>query len=105
MNKIKATKREMKDNYRVLGIGYCDAQHLLAYKSPVAYSAGVYGWSCDYYDINGIIISTGYNPISSKNMKKDYKLINEYEEKARLVNTEEETNKLLFELLNKLRVV
>ena len=49
MNKIKATKKEMKQNYRILSIGYCDAQYLLAYETPIAYSCGLYGWSCDYY--------------------------------------------------------
>lgn len=102
MNKIKASKREMGNNYRILSIGYCNAQYLLSYETPVAYSVGVYGWSCDYYDIDGIIISTGYSPISSKNMKEDYKLIKEYEDKARALNSKEEIQQLLRELLKKL---
>ena len=105
MNKIKATKKEMRENYRILSIGYCDAQSLLAYESPIAYSVCAYGWACDYYDIEGVIISTGYSPLKSKNMKKDYKLIREYEEKAQKLNTREENKALLIELLNKLKVV
>ena len=104
MNKIKTTKREMRDNYQILGIGYCDMQSLLAFQAPVAYSAGVYGWACDYYDINGVIISTGYAPLVTKNMKHDYNLVKQYEETARVVNTREETNALLFELLELLKI-
>jgi hypothetical protein len=104
MNKIKATKREMQSNYRILSIGYCDAQSLLAYESPVAYSSGSLGWCCDYYYIEDVVISTGYSPISNKNMKKDYTLIKEYEQKARQLNTREEHKALLVELINKLKV-
>lgn len=103
MNKIKTTKKEMKDNYRILGVGYCDMQHLLNYQTPIAYSSGRDGWSCDYYYIGNVVISTGYSYIDSKNMKDDYNLIKEYEEKSRELNTKEETDKLLFELIEKLK--
>ena len=103
MNKIKVTKREMKQNYKILSVGYCDMQYLLAYETPISYSAGVYGWSCDYYYIQGVVISTGYSPISSKNMKDDYKLIKEYEAKAKSCDTREETQKLLNELIERLK--
>ena len=105
MNKIKATKKEMKQNYRILGVGYCDMQYLLNYESPVAYSSGVYGWACDYYYVDGVVISTGYGYIDSKNMKDGYKLIKEYEQKARDVNTKEEVQKLLYELITTLKEV
>ena len=105
MNKIKASKKEMRDNYRILSIGYCDAQSLLCYENPVAYSAGVYGWSCDYYEVDGVIISTGYSPLNNKHMKDDYKLIREYESKARNTKTREEHQDLLRELLNLLKEV
>jgi hypothetical protein len=104
MNKIKATKKEMSRNYKILGVGYCDMQYLLQYQKPIAYSCGILGWSCDYYNINGIIISTGYSYIASKNMKDDYNLIKEYDKKAKELNTANEINKLLFELLDKLEL-
>jgi len=104
MNKIKATKKEMQQNYKILSVGYCDIQHLLSYQNPIAYSAGLYGWSCDYYEINDIIISTGYSPINTKNMQENYKLNQEYEQKARSGKSKEEINNLLYELLNKLEV-
>ena len=62
--KFKVTAREIRANYRnIVAIGYCGAEALLRYENPIAYSAGVYGWNCDYYDIDGVCISTGYRPI------------------------------------------
>ena len=93
----------MRDNYRILSIGYCDAQSLLAFESPVAYSSGAYGWCCDYYYIGDVVVSTGYSPISSKNMRKDYDLVKQYEEKARKLNTREEHKKLLLEFIEAMK--
>ena len=69
--KFKATKKAMKDNYYyIIGIGYCDAQYLLQDEKPIAYSAGVYGWQCDYYDVDGVLISTGYNIKQQKHLRR-----------------------------------
>lgn len=81
--KFKATKKSMREDYnRIISIGYCGAQHLLNYESPIAYSAGVYGWACDYYDIDGVLISTGYSPLAAKNMKRDYSIARRYDKEA-----------------------
>ena len=82
--KLKATKKEIKQGYhKILGIGYCDLQFLLQYESPFAYSVRREGWACDYYDVDGVCISTGYSPLDTKNMTKDYELVREYDRKAR----------------------
>ena len=81
--KLKATKKQItSQSSRILKLHYCECQTLLHYSEPFAYSSGAYGWSCDYYDIDGIIISTGYNPIGKE---VDYNLCNEYEKLARKV--------------------
>jgi hypothetical protein len=81
--KFKATKSQMRTGYnRIISIGYCDAQYLLHYENPTAYSAGNLGWSCDYYDIDGVLISTGYSPLSDKNAKHDYDTIRDYDKQA-----------------------
>jgi hypothetical protein len=85
VNKIKVSKRAMRENYYILRAGYCKAQYLLKGIDPVAYSVGVYGWACDYYDVEGVVISTGYDPLSSKNIKASYEMINDYDDKARLI--------------------
>ena len=83
MNKIKVSKKDMRENYRIVSAGYCDMQNLLHFKYPVAYSSGQYGWCCDYYNINNVVISTGYSPLSNKNMYCDYESIRKYEKMAR----------------------
>lgn len=85
--KIRATKKEMRNYPKIISIGYCDAQYLLRHKEPFAYSAGINGWACDYYDINGILISTGYAPLTEKNTKRDYEAIRKYNEAARDIAT------------------
>jgi len=105
--KLKTTKSTIKNGFNIIiSIGYCDAQYLLHYKNPFAYSAGVYGWACDYYEIGTKCISTGYGPIG-KNL--DYKLLGEYEKKAQDIvcdNTmdyktkEQKVDELLNELLS-----
>lgn len=88
--KLKATKKEIKEGYyKIIGVGYCEAQHLLNYRSPFAYSAGYYGWSCDYYDVDGVCISTGYNYIDNKHTKADYELIRKYDDLAQGKEKEE----------------
>ena len=82
MNKIKASKRDMKGNYHIISVSYCGLQYLLRYENAVAYSSGSNGWACDYYDIDNVIVSTGYAPISSKNTNASYELIKKYELKA-----------------------
>jgi hypothetical protein len=107
--KIKTTKKEFK-GLNVLKVGYCKLQYLLNYKIPFSYSSGVYGWACDYYDIDGVIISTGYSPIG-KQVKSDIlehynaqalKVLNnvniEHQEKTKLLNN------LLKDFLNDPRV-
>ena len=102
--KLKTTKREIKENsYYIIGIGYCGAQYLLQYTEPFAYSAGVYGWSCDYYNIDGVIISTGYSYIDNKNSKSNYDLLRKYEKKAeKIVYNYDISHKVKKNKLNKL---
>lgn len=79
--KLKATKKQIKNNYsNIICLGYCSAQHLLYFVNPFAYSAGVYGWACDYYRVGNTCISTGYGPIG--NIRPAYDLIRDYNNKA-----------------------
>lgn len=102
MNKIKATKTEMRKNYRIASIGYVEAQHLLNYKSPFAYTCGLNGWTADYYDIDGVLISTGYDPIASKNTKCDYKTVRKYDDLASKAENKEQIDKLLKEFIREI---
>lgn len=104
--KYSTSKKAMKENFnKIVKIGYCKAQYLLNDLTPIAYSTGAYGWSCDYYQINDIVISTGYAPIGTA---PNYELLKEYEKKACNVDynlsweeRKEQRNTLLLEFLNK----
>lgn len=50
--------RETSNN--LVRVGYADLQHLLMFRAPYAYNAGVYGWNFDVYDVHGVTICTGY---------------------------------------------
>ena len=89
--KYKTTKKEMKENYyTILSVGYCELQYLLRYKAADSYCFSIYGWACDNYELTGskriLLLSTGYNPIKSKNINKTNKEIEKitkkYEKKA-----------------------
>lgn len=94
--KLKASKKTIKENsFRILSVGYCDAQYLLRAEEPFSYCCGSYGWSCDNYELNNgkhrLLISTGYSPIESQNIDKNilknkYEIVKKYEDKARKIN-------------------
>ncbi len=84
--KLQTTKKQIRQNFNtILSIGYCNAQYLLDCKTPFAYSAGVYGWSCDYYQIGAVCISTGYSPIGTH---VNYSLLRELEGKAEAIKND-----------------
>lgn len=100
--KYKTTAKAVKAGYyNVIGVGYCDLQSLLNYKTPIAYSCGTYGWNFDVYDINGVAIATGYRGMPSQNSKCSYALIREYEQKAQSCDTKEGKDILIAEFIAK----
>lgn len=81
--KFKTTAKEIRDNYyTIIGIGYCEAQYLLKHREPNAYSSGVYGWNCDYYIIDNVVICTGYRNIINKHNHSNYNIVRDYDSKA-----------------------
>ena len=110
MNKFKITKKEARENYYILSIGYCKLQNALSFHEPIAYSAGKYGWSCDYYDINNVLISTGYNALSSKHCSASNDEIKALDKAARAIKGDhtlsyeeqkEKVNNLLYQFIEK----
>jgi len=91
--KLRTTKKEIKENaFNILAVGYCELESLLKYESPFAYSAGVYGWSCDYYQFDGVVISTGYSPIGSRT---DYQETRDVNKKASQLHDRSELRELI----------
>lgn len=80
--KYNTSKKAMRNYYgnNLYCVGYCELQYLLHYKNANAYSYGVYGWSCDYYEMEEICISTGYSPIGKR---INYETAKKYNDKAR----------------------
>lgn len=74
--KCKVSKKDVLRNYTkdyIITLGYCDLEEVLSYFNPFAYSSGVYGWSCDYYEFKGYCISTGYAPIDGLRVTYEFK--------------------------------
>lgn len=81
--KAKVTQKEIKNSYyHILRVGYCNMQYLLNYEQCYWYNSGIYGWNCDIYDINGIIVSTGYRPFGEST---DYEIISKYDNQAQSI--------------------
>lgn len=72
--------------------GYCALQTVLNYEQPFAYSVRREGWACDYYNIDGIVVSTGYAPHGKKEIP--YEVCEKYEKLA--MNKDREQRKALF---------
>ena len=81
MQKYKTTFKQIKENnLKIIGIGYCAAQHLLYFTNPTAYSSGTYGWNCDFYQINqNVVIATGYRTNSKL---VEYAIVEKYDNLA-----------------------
>ena len=93
--KAQVSKKEVRNtNSRIISTGFCDMQFLLRHHDCNMYSAGIYGWSCDYYIINSdntgmftpyTVISTGYRPLSDSRTKPDMELLRLFEKYASLI--------------------
>ena len=80
--KFKTTKKAVNEGYNnIICVGYADLHYLLNQLEPTAYTAGVYGWNADIYNINNVVIVTGYRPFG--NIKPDYTIVDKYEELAK----------------------
>lgn len=60
MSKAEVTNKFVKNScYNIKSANYCELQHLLNYKNPQYYTAGVHGWNYDVYELDGVTICTG----------------------------------------------
>lgn len=80
--KVQTTKKAVKNNYsKIIRVGYCDLQTLLSLENPFAYTAGVYGWNANIYDLNGIALVTGYRTFGD--ISPSCEIMEKYERKAK----------------------
>ena len=68
--KYKTTRKAIVNgSINVKCAGYCDLQNLLRNHSAVAYTAGVYGWNFDVYEVYGLTICTGYRGMPGERLE------------------------------------
>ena len=81
--KFKTTQKTIKANYtNIICVGYCDLQHLLTYKNPIAYTVRREGWGADIYEVNSnTVIVTGYAPFG--NVHVDYETVRKFDDRAK----------------------
>jgi hypothetical protein len=96
--KTKVTNKEVRRNFStIISIGYCSACFLLRRITPFGYSCGVYGWNCDFYEIDGVCISTGYRPIGKS---VDYRILKKYDNRAKELSKEQDNDEKFDDLLH-----
>ena len=80
---MKLKRKQIKGMYKnIIKIGYCELSELLAYTKKMGYTAGIYGWNTDIFELDwNTVIVTGYRPFG--NINPDYTIIKKYNEKAR----------------------
>lgn len=96
--KYKTTKKAVMAGYNtVISVGYCDLQKLLSCRKPIAYTAGVYGWNADIYDIgNDVALVTGYRPFG--NVKITSGLCGDYEKLAKNIRNNSHNDEIAQQL-------
>lgn len=94
--KTRITLRDGRNinSNKILEIGYCELYYLLKFETPQYYSAGVYGWNCDWYVLSRCTICTGYRPV--RGIRPDYDMIEKFDSLARESNDRMEVKGLLY---------
>ena len=88
--KYKTTRKAIVNgSVNVRCAGYCDLSCLLRNHEPIAYTAGIYGWNFDVFEVYGVTICTGYRNMPGKRLDG----IREYEEKAKAIQFDYENYK------------
>ena len=98
--KYRTTNKAIKEGYvKVICVGYCNLQHLLSYKSPIAYTCGRDGWNADVYDFGQYAICTGYRPTG--HIRPAYDVVERYDSMAQgLLNSNLATRERLDNLID-----
>jgi hypothetical protein len=84
MKKYKTSMKAIKaNNFKVINIGYCAAQHLLYFNEATAYCSGIYGWNCNFHQIKpNVVIATGYR-VAGKLV--NYTIVEKYDDEAKTI--------------------
>lgn len=80
---MELKRKQIKGMYKnIIKVGYCELSELLTYTKKMGYTAGVYGWNADIFQLDwNTAIVTGYRPFG--NIEPDYTITKKYNEEAR----------------------
>ena len=83
MLKVQVTKKQVMNSYRhVICVGGSSLYYLLRFKDARFYTAGIYGWNADVYEIsNNTVIVMGDRPFG--NIEPEYDIARGFEDRAR----------------------
>ena len=97
---LRIKEKELKDQFYVIGVPYCELQYLLRFYTPFGHTEGVYGWKSDCYqvDMSNFVISTGYGPVQNIEIEDAVKreIIKKYNDKAKETMNLNELDALLY---------
>lgn len=80
--KFKTTRKAIvSGSGRLVYAPYAELQDLLRGHDAIAYTAGVYGWNFDVYEIGNLTICTGYRGMPGRRANN----IEKYEKQARKI--------------------
>lgn len=106
--RVQVTQKQIKKSFtNIIEVGYCNLAYLLQGEYSNYYTAGVYGWNADIYQIDrNTCIVTGYRTFG--NITPNYELTKKYNTKAMNIwknkktyaEQKKEVNKLLNEYIN-----
>lgn len=82
---MELKRKQIKGMYKnIITVGYCELSELLAYSKKIGYTAGVYGWNADIFQLDwNTAIVTGYRPFG--NIDPDRTITKKYNEEARRI--------------------
>ena len=81
MIKKRVSMLEITRHYiNIYRVGYCKLQPIFNYLEPVYYNSGIYGWNCDIYIYNNIVITTGYRNLRGQRIPDA--ILKKYNKKA-----------------------
>ena len=106
--KVRVTRKEVLSHYtNVIRVGYYDLQFMLKYRDANFYTAGIYGWNADIYEIDyTTAIVTGYRPFGD--IQPSNERVKAFDDKARAIchdmdishyDKEYQLNKLIVEFV------
>lgn len=86
--KVKVTRKSLKDMYGKIMIAN-NIGNILEYLDADYYNSGAYGWNFDAYDVDGVLIASGYRNFPSTGINVEYDIQKKYSDMARDISNKD----------------